>query len=163
LTPELEWTIKLHAKDREEFYATVCPQGHPRVRIVRGDPEKYGLDIYDYLKSAQALVTITSSTALDAMAVDVPVITVDVWPAGQGPQGIEFLERGCTVRVRTAVELARAVRQAVNGDDDPKVSRAARDYAGEHFVNRGGASSAIVRQLQDLIDHFSHPILVEGN
>jgi hypothetical protein len=163
LTPEIEWTVKLHAKDREEFYSAVCPHGHPRVRIVRGDPERYGLDIYDYLKSARALVTITSSSALDAMAVDVPVIAVDVWPAGQGPQGIEFLDRGCTVRVRTAVELAEAVRLAGNGGHNSELSQAARDYASEHFVNRGRAASAIVQRMQDLIDHLSHSHLVKDS
>lgn len=151
LAPEIEWVVKLHKKDRAEFYAAVRPEGHPRVRIERGDRERYGLDIYDYLQAARALVTISSSSALDAMVVDVPVISVDVWPEGQRPAGIEFLERCCTTGVRTAVELAAAARKAWNGDHDPAVLQAAQDYANDHFANRGAAAHAIVRQLQDLI------------
>jgi hypothetical protein len=152
LTPDIQWVVKLHKKDREENYLGVRPQGHPRVKIIRAEYARDGLNIFDHLRTARALVTISSTSALDAMAVDVPVIAVDVWPPGQGLSGVEFLERGCTVRVRTAVELAEAARRAWRGEHDAATLTAARAYAAEHFRHRGSAAAEAARQLARLIE-----------
>jgi hypothetical protein len=149
-TPDLSWLVKLHKKDREEHYQQIRPEGHPRVRLVRGEFQRDGLSIFDYLRSARALVTISSTAAVDAMAVDVPVIAVDVWPPGKGLTGVEFLERGCTMSVRSAAELAEAANRAWAGQADPQVLEAARTYAAEHFANRGRAAQAVAEQLVSL-------------
>ena len=85
------------------------------------------------------------------MAVEMPVISVNVWPESKTFRGVEFLERGCTRAVRTAAELAAEVRKAWADQVDPVTQQAARAYAAEHFVNRGNAAQAVAGELVALI------------
>jgi hypothetical protein len=151
MAPEIQWLVKLHPKDREELYRVGEGPSHPRVQVVRAEGGVSGLGIFEYLRRAKALVTISSSSALDAMAVDVPVISVNVWPESKSFRGVEFLERRCTRAVRTAAELAAEVRKAWNDQVDPVTQQAASAYAAEHFVNRGNAAQAVAEELVALI------------
>lgn len=149
--PSVRWVIKLHPKDRPEYYGGLGAMAPERVRIVRGKPESNGADIFEFLKTSRALVTVTSSTALDAMSVGVPVIAVDVWPAGQRPSGIFFLQRGCARPAKTAEELATQVRGAWNFEPQPDCDEAARQYVAEQFANQGTAVEAVTRELAGLV------------
>lgn len=146
-TPELRWVVKLHPKDRKSFYDRA--QGH-RLEFVEPDPNQHGLQIFELLQDARAAVTERSSAAIDAMAVGVPVISVNVWPDGKGISGIEFLERGCTRQVRTSSELAKEARRAWEGEPNPASDDAARTYAADHLVNPGTASAAVADALATL-------------
>jgi hypothetical protein len=149
--PSVRWVIKLHPKDRPEYYGSLGAMAPERVRIVRGKPESNGADIFEFLKTSRALVTVTSSTALDAMSVGVPVIAVDVWPAGQRPSGIFFLQRGCARPAATAEELAAQVRGAWDFEPQPDCDNAARQYVAEQFANQGTAVGAVTRELVGLV------------
>lgn len=141
--PDIRWVVKLHKKDRRELYEVPESATCTNVEIVTGTYSRDGLEIFDYLHSACALVTVTSTAALDAMAVSVPVITFDVWEEGGASRSIEFLERGCTRVTRNAAELTAAARKAWDGVAAPASDSAAEDYIQEHFVNRGRAAQAV--------------------
>jgi hypothetical protein len=149
LTPDIQWIVKLHRKDREEFYRYKDQPTHPRVSLVRGDRSCDGLEIFDYLRRARGAVTICSSSALDAMAVRVPVITVDVWSPAPRLQGVEFLEIDCTRRVASAKELAEAAQSVWRGEKHP-ANDAAEHYASDHFVNRGKGAQTVAEVFAGL-------------
>jgi hypothetical protein len=149
--PEIQWVVKLHPKDREHFYALGNAPSHPRMRVTRAEVGQQGLGIFGYLEQARALVTVSSSSALDAMAVGVPVLTVDVWPEGQRPRGIEFLQRACTRSVRTGRELAAEARKTWQGTVDSATQAAADAYAEQHFANRGRAAETVAGELTELL------------
>ena len=150
LTPEIHWKVKLHPKDRPENYHNARPTGHPRVEIMLSQSKGKHQDILACLSTARALVTISSTSALDAMAVDVPVIAVNVWPRGEGLEDVEFLSPANTIQVRTAQELAAAVRAAVSGEIPPERRAAARAFAAAQFPNRGTAAAAVGHELLQL-------------
>ena len=150
--PDSRWVVKLHPKDKEEYYTRDGRLGTDRISVVRGKPRRKGLDIFDYLHRAAALVTIASSTALDAMLVDVPVITVGVGASVEGLRKVEFLQRGCTRAVRDADSLAQEVRDALRGVRHEETCRAARAYADRHFANRGQAAAATAARIEEVID-----------
>jgi hypothetical protein len=150
--PELRWVVKLHKKDREEFYAAPMRRVAEQVTLVRGAYQSDGLDIFDWLRKTRALVTVASTAALDAMALDVPVIAVDVWTDGKAPLDVEFLQSGGIRRIKTAAELAAAARDACRGERTAEIDAAARRYAAKHFVNRGGASAAVAEQFMRLME-----------
>ncbi len=148
--PEVRWVVKLHLKDPPALYAEASAR-HPRARIeiVLPDSRRFGADIFDYLRGARALVTVCSTTALDAMVVGVPVIAVEPGPI---PRGVEFLERGCTRSARDATELAYQARRAWAEEAVPGVDEAARAYAAEHHVNLGSAATAVAQHLRQLLE-----------
>jgi hypothetical protein len=149
--PSVRWVVKLHKRDRMEHYPPPGAGPHPRITVVPNDFARDGLNIFDYLAKARAVVTILSTVASEAMALGLPVISVDIWHPGRSIQGIEFLDRECTRRVRTAEELARAAEYAWRGDPNPEVDGEAERYAREHFVNRGRAAEAAADALTALV------------
>jgi glycosyltransferase involved in cell wall biosynthesis len=146
--PDVEFVIKLHPKDSERNYQPAkLKRANPRIKLLRGDRSRQGIDIFEFLAGARVLVTIASTTALDAMAVGVPVVTVLERPIEEYGH-IEFLVRGCTTRVNTSSQLAAALALALDGKTDPKIQAAAQAYAGKHYANRGQAA---VRAADELI------------
>lgn len=152
LSPDVRWAVKLHTKDREDFYTNVALNfPSSRVEVISGERARFGTDIFDYLSTARALVTICSTSAMDAMLVNVPVITVALESKEKGLKGIEFMERGCTLRVETAEELARIAQDVWRGLRDEQVDRAAREYISEHYANFGNATENVAERLLNLM------------
>ncbi len=155
-TQDISWVVKLHPKDDPGIYAAAAAR-HPRaqVSVVRGERARAGTEIFEFLARAGVLVTVVSTTALDAMAVGVPVIavTADV-PARRAR--IEFLARETATRVETATELAAAVRAKIESGPDSTDQRAAA-YASEHYANRGQAAERAAQALLALTEPSGSP------
>ena len=148
MSPTVRWVVKLHKKDRSELYREIGAQfsSSSRVEIVSGERSSFGPDIFKFLSSAKALVTVCSTAALDAMVVGVPVISVAPASGGNGLQGIEFLERGCTRRVTDAQALADVVLR-VWQDERLDEEQVATQYVAEHYANLGHAVEKTAKQL----------------
>jgi len=159
LTPDVSWIVKLHRKDSEEHYLKVRPGGHPRVKIVKGNYLNDGLDIFHWLASSRAMVTISSTTALEAQLVNVPVIAVEMWPEGKAPSTLEFLHNNSVHKVRTAKELASLANKIWAGEQFPEVEKASKDYMTEIFPYLGSASDqaaqCIINLLKEQVNHGS--------
>lgn len=150
--PNVRWVVKLHNKDSEEFYAKAAKEfPGASVEIVSGNRVRFGSDIFDFLVSARGLVTVCSTTALDAMLVRVPVIAVSLESKENGLQGVEFLDRDCTLRVETAEKLADAVKMIWQGQRDEKADQSARNYINEHYANLGHATEKVCEKLLGLM------------
>lgn len=144
--PDLSWVVKLHRKDRPEFYYRAATPMPRNIQVVTADYRRDGRQIFEWLARAQALVTVSSTCAVDAMALNVPVVAVDVWPPGGGIAA-EFLHCGACRRVRTADELAIEIGRACEGSFDPATRAAADRYAAEHFANRGNAARTVAERI----------------
>lgn len=145
--PDIRWIVKLHKKDSAEYYREREADGCHNVSVVSGTYARDGLEIFDYLRKACAMVTISSSAALDAMAVKVPVISYNVWHDSKAFQSIEYLSRGGTRVCANAEELAIEARNAWNGEPAESSDVAAEKYISEHFANRGHATQAVCDQI----------------
>lgn len=151
--PDVRWIVKLHNKDREEFYARAAQEfSKASVEIVPSSRVRFGSDIFDYLSSARGLVTVCSTTALDAMLVNVPVIAVALESSENGLQGVEFLDRGCTLRVETAEQLADVAKMIWQGRRDEKTDLSASEYISEHYENLGHATEKVCEKLLGLME-----------
>lgn len=153
LVPHIRWTVKLHSKDDVRFYERVALDfTNANIDVTKSDNAHFGADIFDYLAKARGLVTICSTSALDAMLVDVPVIAVNLESKEKGLQGIEFLERGCAMSVDNAKDLADAAEKCVNGLRDEKIDIKAKEYISEHFANFGTATERVAEELFRLME-----------
>lgn len=150
LAPEIKWLVKLHKKDSSRYYPPTGFDSNPQITIHECNYLSDGLEIFDFLMKSRGIVTIASTVGSEAMALEVPVITVDIWHPDPAIEGIEFIDRGCTHRVRTAEELAVAVRAVWRGEIANGIESAAAEYAREHFVNRGAAARRIAQRLMEV-------------
>lgn len=149
--PDIRWLIKLHKKDRPHFYLKGPSPKPENIELVQGEYKEQGKDIFHYLRRARALLTIYSTSALDAMLVDVPVMCF-VLPnttAEDRPQ-IEFIERGAIHPVNDASHLATIAQELWDGNLDERIHGQAKTYIQEHYANLGEAAHTIARHIFEL-------------
>ncbi len=112
-------------------------------------------NIYEFMATADILITDTSSVMFYWLAVDRPLILVDPDPGtakGQffDPEGPEWHWRDMAHRVTNAGELREAIETCVDGPDSRKEIREV--YRTRVFGNRfdGKASERLVGKLVEL-------------
>lgn len=149
-TPEIRWVVKLHPKDSADFYLPELQRAEvANVEIFANRPHASRPDIFDFLRRAFALVTVTSTTALDAMIADVPVITVEA--ELPRPTGLAFLDQDVTCHVRSVAELIAAVRRFWGVEACPVEWLATqRAYRDRHFAYLGTATATTAAELHAL-------------
>lgn len=147
--PDLEWVVKLHPKDLPSAYESLVARAKGAVRVIENERRREGLQIFELLAECTVLVTITSTSAIDAMAVGVPVVTWLPRPLTQFGH-VEFLQRGATAVVVDARGLVAAIDEALAGRVPIDRRAAAERYADAHFTNRGRAAATAAEALDGL-------------
>lgn len=151
-TPELKWVAKLHRKDSPALYVDAATK-HPKakVEVVASSAAAWGQDIFEWLEGAAALVTVVSTTALEAIAIDIPAISVQPRPDSRKGQ-LSFLD-ACQV-VCDADRLVQAVADARGAGRAEMVARghALRDA---FFAHRGTAALASAQAAVTLVESTS--------
>lgn len=107
--PESFFIIKLHRKDKKEFYESI--RKLKNVLIISKDDTRFPEDIFQYLNECLCLITTTSSTASEALYLNKPVITIDLI---NEYRDTDFIEAGCTLHTRNSKELISQI-QLING------------------------------------------------
>ena len=147
-SPHLNWVVKLHRKDKNAYYLQngTLP---PNMRLIEADYKQQGVDIFTYLRDAFALLTISSTAALDAMLVNIPVITFTLKPE-QSESGIEFIDSGSTFRVSNSFELVKTTNQLYQADSAESVQSTANEYIQRHYYYRGKAGREAAKAIVHL-------------
>lgn len=107
--PEVPIVIKLHRKDKLEYYwegLKDCPSN--KIRVVPHDAYGFPREIFEWLQGCSMVLTGASTVALEAMLMDVPVITMDF---RNEVYDVDFIKAGATVHVQSTEELESAVRR----------------------------------------------------
>lgn len=108
------------------------------------------VDVISLLWRADALVTVISSTALEAICLGKPVVLLDL---GIMPESIPYLESGVALGAKDAEDLTERLRQAL--EDEATRRRLAQ--AREAFVSAyagpmdGQASLRVAREIASLV------------
>ncbi len=148
--PDVEWVVKLHPKDQEAPYEEAARRhAAARVALRRGDRNREGVEIYEYLRDAAVLVTVVSATALDALAVSRPVVSVQLRGDGRR-DSVEFLRRGAVNVARDADELRHTVSELLEGRESPQVRAAAEQFTAEQFAHRGSSAARVADLMVSL-------------
>ena len=148
--PEVPLVIKLHAKDRVEYYAPLLRQySKAKVHLVPRRTTGFPADIYQWLHGASVVLTGASTTAIEAMVMDVPVITMDYC---HELGGIDFIEAGATLHVTRPDELEAAVRSVLSAGrlPDDRQQRVADFLRNTYYALDGRASQRIAESLCQL-------------
>jgi len=146
LMPDVRFVAKLHPKDQVAFYsrAEQAVRGS-RLAIVTGKEPRLPHDIFAWLQGCTAMLTGASAAALEALLMEVPVITMDFM---NELEGIDFIDAGATLHCRTAQELQQAVQTVVckpAGRD--RLGAQARKFLAESFENLDGSPARVAAEI----------------
>lgn len=148
--PQVPLVIKLHRKDSPNNYerlqagvaagrVAISPYGDPRVPY----------DIFQWLPGCPLLLTGTSTVAVEAMLMQVPVITMDFCDEARG---IDFIDEGATLHCRTGDELEAAVRQVLAGPAPAELHARAQAYVASAYYKLDGRAA---ERGADVICHLA--------
>ncbi|MHB8510978.1 MAG: oligosaccharide flippase family protein [Actinomycetota bacterium] len=131
--------VKLHPDTDSSSRQKLMEQFKDRVTFEQAAP------IDDLYRGSTALVTLSSTTALEAMLYHVPVVVVDV-PGF--PTTLPYVESGAVVVARGAEEIAPAIREALAGSAS---THAAIDrFLSEHLAPVDGLAAQRVADVVSL-------------
>lgn len=134
---ELPIAVKLHPKDALENYAGASA----RLRVFGARTRLGQLPITDWLQGCRLLVTGASTVALEAMLLQVPVVTVDLM---NELGAVDFIASGATCHVESKHALFEAVTKLAGAQLETRAAleaRAAR-FLGDKFGTRDGRAAA---------------------
>ena len=92
--PEVTVVVKLHRKDRLEYYQqglTDCAAS--KLIVVAEEVFGFPRDIFDWLQGCRLVLTGASAVAVEAMLMEVPVVTMDFCDE---IQAVDFIDAGAT-------------------------------------------------------------------
>ena len=131
--PKYNFVFKLHRKDKSENYTNAISQANSSIPVVEATDKKKPTDIFSWLGAVDLLITGSSTVALEAMLLQVPVLTVDYF---NEYQGVDFIEEGCTFHVSNKKHLDRTVAEILNqneSDNFTLIQSKAKEYISRYF------------------------------
>jgi UDP-N-acetylglucosamine 2-epimerase len=135
--PDVPVVVKLHRKDRLEYYQQALKDQRHRLILVREESTGFPRGIFEWLTGCSVVLTGASTVGVEAMLMDVPVITMDFC---QEIHGVDFIDAGATTHVQTADALRDAVRHCL-ASGTTSTGQAVRKYLGEAYFALDGRSS----------------------
>jgi UDP-N-acetylglucosamine 2-epimerase len=149
--PTVPLVVKLHRKDRPEHYQKALQSAAGRNMIVVAENTPgYPADIFEWLGGCPVVLTGASTVAVEAMLMDVPVVTMDF---ADEVQGVDFIEAGATRHVRTGEALVEAVTEILSGHAPAADAQSrVRAYLEEAFCSLDGRSAS--RAVGSLIEQI---------
>ncbi|MBX7166508.1 MAG: UDP-N-acetylglucosamine 2-epimerase [Pirellulales bacterium] len=111
--PDIELVAKLHRVDLTGYYTAAQQRvSGARLHVVAYGAAGYPDKIFDWLQGCRLVITGASTAAVEAMLMQVPVITMDLC---NELKGVDFIDAGATWHVRSAADLPAAVRTLLDG------------------------------------------------
>lgn len=134
--PDTELVIKLHPDENLKWYQQVINSLNCKAVIVRD------IDIFELLNACDMMMTLFSTTALEAMILDKPVITINLMNM---PDRIPYAKSGAAIGVYREEDLAPAIKRAMYDEETRKKLETGRKkfvYEQAYLVD-GKASSRV--------------------
>lgn len=147
--PDISFIAKLHRKDKQAYYQEIAAKV-PDSRLAVFDSHSKGVpsNITDWLQGCKIVLTGASTVALEAMVLEVPVITMDF--AGE-LELVDFIEYGATIHVRSYNELLQAIDRILRNDSGlADTQKRARQFVQEAFGQLDG--KAAIRCANVILD-----------
>jgi len=142
---DMQLVIKVHPREDTEPYQEMAEEYRDsRIHVVKDT------DLYALISSCELLVTKFSTTALEAMMIDKPVVTINL--SGQ-PTPVPYAEEGATLGAYRYEGIEQAILKALYDEETRDKLKAGRDK----FVRRwagepdGKAAQRIVMFMKEMI------------
>jgi hypothetical protein len=146
--PSIQWVLKLHRKDKIENYQKIIQKfNNYKINTISNNTTGFPNSIFQWLQGATALITGTSTVALEAMSMNIPVVSMDLMSEYQS---VDFIELGTTIHVTKSSELPIVVDKLLKSSNSfQSIKLNASNYISDFFhKSQHTASVNIVRLLQ---------------
>ena len=107
---EINIICKLHPKDKIKYYDEILKRTEYYFKIVQYAEKGFPVDIFEWLQGCSAVLTGASTVAIEAMLMDVPVVTMDF---DNEISNVDFIEAGATIHVRSIEGLEDAINKVI--------------------------------------------------
>jgi UDP-N-acetylglucosamine 2-epimerase len=149
--PGVPVVVKLHRKDRIAHYREAL-QGcdSSRLLVVSDGAPGFPRDILHWLQGCPVVLTGASTVGVEALLMDVPVVTMDFCDE---IHEVDFIDAGATIHVRTAESLENAVREilAARGPREDVRSQVQAYLNAAFFALDGCSSNRGAKALRAMI------------
>lgn len=147
--PQEHFVFKLHKKERVQDYKELIKTYNLRnISIVQYEEKKLPTDIFSWLKNAKTLLTGTSTTALEAMYMNVPVITLDL---EHEYTDCEFIAAGTTLHSTNHDSLQTNFKSAISRDAKCQNKMAAAQLYSNDFFDTSKEGTSAASRCCDMI------------
>ena len=150
--PQVPVVVKLHRKDHPSYYQAAL-RDHPagKLAIVRADAQGFPADIFEWLNGCSVVLTGASTVAIEAMLMEVPVVTMDFCDE---LHDIDFIDAGATIHVATGKALTAKVGEilAARTPGQDVKSRVQSFLEDAFFALDGRSADRAAQALGELIE-----------
>ena len=138
--PEVPLVVKLHRKDRIGYYQRgLKDRAGAKFFVIPHHTPGFPSDIFEWLQGCSMVLTGMSAVAMEAMLMDVPVITMDYCDE---IRGADFIDAGATMHVRTGQALEAAVGKILAAGGAPEdVCQRVQAYLKDAYLALDGCSA----------------------
>ena len=142
---EVQWVIKLHRKDSlQNFRQVIGKYPSHDIKIISSDDEASSISIYKWIQGATCIITGASTVAIEAMAIDIPVITMDL---NGEYSNVDFIDQLATVHVTSLAELNTAVTNLLNNKIlYDHIFQNSKKYSQKYFYKGIATSTEIISE-----------------
>lgn len=145
--PQYQLIIKIHPYEEEEIYQKrVEESGAKNVGVIKD------INIFDLLINSDILIMKNSTTGLEAMLFDKPVVTIDL---SKRRDQVSYGEEKAAISIHSYDEIAAAISDSVGNASKAEFLRASRlkfinNYA---YKSDGLASRRIINKLEEILEN----------
>lgn len=141
---DVQLVIKLHPAENGKMHKRIVKEMIANAVIIKD------VDIYELLNASDLLLTETSTTALEAMLVEKPVIIINL---DNKPEMIPFVRSGAAIGVYKPENIVSAVKDALyNEDIRKKLAEKRKRFVYEQaYMVDGKAAERVVNLIKEMI------------
>jgi len=142
---DVQLIIKVHPREDMINYEALAEEFHEiRLHVVKD------IDLYALINNCELLITKYSTTALEAIILDKPVVTINL--SGQSTP-VPYAEEGAALGVCTYEDIEQAILKALHDEETRNRLKAGRDKFVRNWAGEpdGKASWRIVMLMKEMI------------
>lgn len=153
--PDAQWVIKMHRKDRIENYREVLSRyKNHGIYIIEHNATGFPESIFEWLQGATALFTGTSTVALEAMSMGIPVVTMDFMDEYKM---VDFIDLNTTIHVTDRETLISVIEKLTETPHVfESINERAKAYAAQYFYKSETSAS------ENIVNHITSNIKTPG-
>jgi UDP-N-acetylglucosamine:LPS N-acetylglucosamine transferase len=145
---DIQLLVKLHPAERLDYYDEVLERAKERVGNI---PVIRDVDLHKTLCASDLVITIYSTTALESMILDKPVLIVNF---EKGPDRVPYVRSGAALGVYDEKDLEEGIKKALyDREIREKLEKARKDFVYDYsYIQDGKATERVVNLITRMIE-----------
>lgn len=144
--PQCYLVIKVHPRESITSYQSILNKLKVKYPIIKNQ-----ISLHELLKSCDLMITVSSTTALEAMILDKSVITINL--TGK-PDPVPYAKFGAAIGVYKAEDLIPAIRNVLyNKELQKKLIKARKSFVYRYaYIQDGKATKRVIKIIKQILE-----------